>query len=158
MPPFKDLLVCGISSQLRHEVKGFDELTLPRDTHSTSSGSGRESLVGSGFYAISTATPSPGTVVKNNIGMEFAFVPPGSFKRGSNEPSAANVRPAHQVTFAKGFYMWRHEVTQAQWQKLMGNNRLSFKDCGENRPVGVSWDEAQEFIDKLSAQQALGDY
>jgi mRNA interferase MazF len=30
MPPLKDLLVCGSSTQSRQEVKGFDELTLPR--------------------------------------------------------------------------------------------------------------------------------
>jgi formylglycine-generating enzyme required for sulfatase activity len=46
-----------------------------------------------------------------------------------------NVRPTHQVTFAKGSYMGRYEVTQAQWQKLMDTHRLSFKDCGENCPV-----------------------
>jgi formylglycine-generating enzyme required for sulfatase activity len=48
--------------------------------------------------------------------------------------------------------MGSYEVTQAQWQSLMEGNRLSFKDCGENCPVNTAWDEAQEFINKLNAQ------
>jgi formylglycine-generating enzyme required for sulfatase activity len=49
--------------------------------------------------------------------------------------------------------MGRYEVTQAQWQKVMGNNPSTFSSCGENCPVEqVSWDDAQEFIKKLNAQ------
>lgn len=49
-----------------------------------------------------------------------------------------------------GFYMGKFEVTQAQWQAVMGTNPSSFKDCG-NCPVdGVSWQDAQEFLDKLN--------
>lgn len=100
----------------------------------------------------SNTKPGPETVVKNSIGMEFAFVPAGSFQMGSNNPKV-DERPIHQVTFAQGFYMGRYEVTQAQWQKMTADdNRLSFKNCGDNCPVGsVSWDDAQEFIKKLNA-------
>ena len=52
MPPFKDLLVCGISTQLRQEVKGFDELISPSDTDFASSGLVRESLIRLGFLAV----------------------------------------------------------------------------------------------------------
>ena len=82
--------------------------------------------------------------------MEFASVPAGSFKMGLD--SYSDESPVHQVTFASGFYMGRYEVTQAQWQKVMGNNPSSDKSCGENCPVEkVSWDDAQEFIKKLNA-------
>lgn len=95
--------------------------------------------------------PSPGTVVKNGSGMEFAFVPAGSFQMGSDKGSSSEL-PVHQVTFAHGFYMGRYEVTQAQWQKVMGSNPSSVKDCGENCPVdGVMWNDAQEFVRKLNA-------
>lgn len=51
----------------------------------------------------------------------------------------------------EGFYMGKYEVTQAQWQAVMGNNPSHFKDCGGNCPVEqVSWDDAQNFINKLN--------
>jgi mRNA interferase MazF len=52
MPPFKDLLVCGISTQLRQEVEGFDELILSSDADFASSGLKRESLIRLGFLAV----------------------------------------------------------------------------------------------------------
>lgn len=52
MPPFKDLLVCGISTQLRQEVKAFDELISPSDADFTSSGLKQESLIRLGFLAV----------------------------------------------------------------------------------------------------------
>jgi formylglycine-generating enzyme required for sulfatase activity len=99
----------------------------------------------------SNATPSPGAVVKNSGGMEFAYVPAGNFQMGSTNGEEYEL-PVHQVTFARGFYMGRYEVTQAQWQKVMGNNPSTFSTCGENCPVEqVSADDAQEFIKKLNA-------
>ncbi len=55
MPPFKDLLVCGISTQLRQEVKGFDELISPSDADFASSGLVRESLHQVGLSGSSAA-------------------------------------------------------------------------------------------------------
>jgi formylglycine-generating enzyme required for sulfatase activity len=50
----------------------------------------------------------------------------------------------------KGFYIGKYEVTQAQWQAVMGNNPSYFK--GGNNPVeNVSWNDVQEFIKKLNA-------
>jgi formylglycine-generating enzyme required for sulfatase activity len=60
-------------------------------------------------------------------------------------------KPAHQVTIDYSFYMGKYEVTQAQWQSVMGNNPSNFKDCGGNCPVEqVSWDDAQNFVNKLN--------
>lgn len=99
-----------------------------------------------------SASPSAGTVMKNGSGMEFAYVPPGSFQMGASNGDQ-NEQPVHQVTFARGFFIGRYEVTQAQWQKVMGNNPSKFSACGENCPVEqVSSDDAQEFIKKLNAQ------
>jgi formylglycine-generating enzyme required for sulfatase activity len=103
-----------------------------------------------------SANLTAGTVMKNSGGMEFAYVPAGNFQMGSGkgDPNGdPNEQPVHQVTFASGFYMGRYEVTQAQWQKVMGNNPSTFSSCGENCPVEqVSSDDAQEFIKKLNAQ------
>jgi len=59
--------------------------------------------------------------------------------------------PAHEVC-VKDFNLGKYEVTQEQWQKVMGDNPSEFKACGGNCPVdSVSWDMAQEFIKKLNA-------
>lgn len=90
-----------------------------------------------------------GAVVKNQIGMELVSVPPGSFMMG-NSNGEADEQPAHQVTIGQAFYMGKYEVTQAQWQSVMGNNPSHFKDC-PNCPVEqVSWDDTQKFISKLN--------
>ena len=60
-------------------------------------------------------------------------------------------KPVHQVTISYSFYMGKYEVTQAQWQAVMGKNPSNFKDCGGNCPVEyVSWNDAQDFIKKLN--------
>lgn len=52
MPPFADFLVCGVSTQLRHEVPGFDEMMKPTDDDFKGSGLIEASLIRLGFLAI----------------------------------------------------------------------------------------------------------
>jgi formylglycine-generating enzyme required for sulfatase activity len=89
----------------------------------------------------------------NSIGMEFVYIPPGCFVMGSNDANpSSNVKPAHAVNITKGFWMQTTEVTQVQWNRIMGSNPSYFK--GENRPVEtVSWDDVQLFITKLNAKE-----
>ena len=55
----------------------------------------------------------------------------------------------HRVTLTKGFWMGRHEVSQRQWESVMGSNPSFFK--GQNRPVEqVSYDDCQAFIRKIN--------
>ena len=82
------------------------------------------------------------------VTMKFVHIPPGSFMMGS-EKGWTREKPVHRVNITRGFYMGIHEVTQAQWQAVMGNNPASFK--GDHRPVDtVSWNDCQEFIRKLN--------
>jgi formylglycine-generating enzyme required for sulfatase activity len=83
-------------------------------------------------------------------GIEFVLIPAGSFKMGSTN-GLSNEKPVHEVTISQPFYMGKYEVTQAQWQSVMGNNPSMFKDCGGNCPVEqVSWDDAQNFVNRLN--------
>lgn len=51
----------------------------------------------------------------------------------------------------KNYEMGKHEVTQAEWRAVMGNNPSRFKECGDKCPVEqVSWNEVQEFLAKLN--------
>ena len=86
------------------------------------------------------------------VKMEFIFIGPGEFTMGSpanEEGRSADESPQHPVKISKGFWLAETEVTQAQYQALMGNNPSSFK--GDQNPVEqVSWDEAKAFCAKLS--------
>lgn len=89
--------------------------------------------------------------------MEFVYIPAGTFVMGS--PENESYRDAneiqHRVTLTKRFYMQTTEVTQAQWQTSMGGNPSVFKGCGDDCPVEtVSWNDVQQFIDKLNRKES----
>ena len=85
---------------------------------------------------------------------QFVLVAAGRFGMGS-ETGDADERPVHQVTISRAFYLQKTEVTQAQWQAVMGTNPSSFTACGPSCPVErVSWDDVQQFIERLN--QATG--
>ncbi len=63
---------------------------------------------------------------------------------------SSNELPTHQVTLGE-FYIGKYEVTQAQWQAVMGSNPSSFSACGASCPVeSVNWDDIQMFITTLN--------
>lgn len=62
-------------------------------------------------------------------------------------------KPAHQVTLSD-YFIGKYEVTQAEWEAVMGKNPSKFK--GANRPVEkVSWKDCQKFIKKLNSLTGL---
>ena len=86
--------------------------------------------------------------------LEMLWVKPGTFMMGSPTTEARRYKDEiqHQVTLTKGFYLGKYEVTQAQWERVMGNNPSHFK--GADRPVGkVSWNDAVEFCKKLTEME-----
>jgi formylglycine-generating enzyme required for sulfatase activity len=94
--------------------------------------------------------------------MKFAFIPPGTFMMGSPAGEMGRVSdesPQHQVTLTRGFYLMTTEVTQGQWQAVMGNNPSYFKNCGSDCPVeNVSWNDVQEFIKRLNQKEGGNKY
>ena len=99
--------------------------------------------------------------ITNSIGMEFVYIPPGSFMMGSppDEPERGNDEKQHRVILTNGFYMQSTEVTQGQWKKVMGTNPSYFKKCGVNCPVEqVSWNDVQTFIHELNRQEGRSTY
>ena len=90
---------------------------------------------------------SPPREFTNSVGMKFVRIPPGSFKMGWMGEG-----PVHEVTLSKGFYLQATDVTQAQWEAVMGTNPSYFK--GPDRPVErVSSYDVQEFLRRLNAQE-----
>ena len=85
-------------------------------------------------------------------GIEFVWVPAGEFRMGSTSLEVPlRERPARQVRISEGFWLGRYEVTQAEWEAVMGSNPSHSDECGSNCPVEfVSWDEVQQFIQRLN--------
>jgi formylglycine-generating enzyme required for sulfatase activity len=95
------------------------------------------------------------------FGAKFVLIPAVTFMMGSlsNKPGRFNNETFHQVTISKPYYMQTTEVTQGQWNKVMGNRPSYFKDCGEDCPVEqVSWYDVQEFIKKLNLTEGENKY
>jgi formylglycine-generating enzyme required for sulfatase activity len=88
--------------------------------------------------------------LSGGVSLEMLEIPAGSFCMGSDD-GISDEKPVHRVTLSQPFYMGKYEVTQAQWQSVMGSNPSLNEDCGGNCPVEqVSWDAAQKFINKLN--------
>jgi formylglycine-generating enzyme required for sulfatase activity len=100
-------------------------------------------------------------VLGEEVDLDMIAIPGGSFTMGSPErepKSTDDERPQHEVTL-QPFYLGRYAITQAQWRVVARYNRIDrdldpnpSKFKGDSRPVErVSWEEAQEFCQRLSA-------
>ena len=94
-----------------------------------------------------------------HTGMEFVLIRPGTFQMGTppEEAQREAQEVPHAVRLTKAFYMGRHEVTQAQWMKVMGTNPSHFQSCGPACPVEqVTFFDVEEFIRRLNAASGPG--
>ena len=90
--------------------------------------------------------------------MEMVLIPAGKFLMGSpdsDKNAQGDEKPQHRVRITKPFYLGKYVVTQEQWEAVMGSNPSQFK--GPKNPVdSVSWDDCQQFLDKLNAKSGPG--
>jgi len=102
-------------------------------------------IAAGGVYAQQNAAPGG-----------FVRIQGGTFTMGSpaNEPRRFDYEgPQHQVT-VNSFYMGKYEVTQKEYQEVMGTNPSDFK--GDKLPVeNVSWYDAIEYCNKRSQKEGL---
>jgi formylglycine-generating enzyme required for sulfatase activity len=102
-----------------------------------------------GFYLLAQS-PKPA----KNTDIQFVKIAPGEFMMGCSEGDnscSAEEKPAHRVQITKAFEMGKYEVTQAQWQAVMGSNPSTTK--GDDHPVEtVSKNDAHDFIAKMNAR------
>ena len=92
----------------------------------------------------------------NMQGMTFIYHPGGDFFMGSFPDEAGHKEDEAVVekSIPSGYYLMQTEVTQAQWQKVMGENPTSFDGCGPDCPVEtISWYDAQAFIKQLNGAE-----
>lgn len=110
-----------------------------------------------------TTTAAPKRAVTTQAGIELVYIPAGVFQMGSSTSDQSDEKPVHEVTISNGFYMGKYEVTQGEWERVMGTSVRQQRDKvdpnylirgeGANYPMYyVSWDEAQEYIRRLNAK------
>jgi len=106
----------------------------------------------------SISSAQPPKEITNSIGMKLVLIPKGTFMMGSPESEEAHREDEtqHEVTISKDYYLGVYEVTQAQYEKVIGKNPSHFQGAivgnyNADLPVEqVSWDDAVEFCKKLS--------
>ncbi len=83
-------------------------------------------------------------------------VPAGAFQMGAPETEEGTYdaeQPVHPVTLSRGYWIGKYEVTQAQWQAVMGTNPSYYGACGPGCPVErVSWNDVRGtngFLERL---------
>ncbi|HEV3025338.1 MAG TPA: SUMF1/EgtB/PvdO family nonheme iron enzyme, partial [Pirellulales bacterium] len=124
--------------------------------------------------------------IENSLGMKLRLIPPGEFAMGStqaeidalvqstNEKTWQNFfrsqGPRHRVHLTKAFYLASCEVTQRQYQEVMGENPSFFSqqgklanavkdlDTGQHPVENVNWFKAVEFCNRLSEREQLPPY
>jgi formylglycine-generating enzyme required for sulfatase activity len=125
---------------------------------------GMSSCKDSGGDDSTTVTPPPAEITSAK-GIELRLIPAGTFTMGSPETEADRYSDEiqHSVTLTKSFYMGKYQVTQEQYQTVMGSNPSSFTSAvdGESGTPGklpveqVSWYDAIVFCNKLSISEGL---
>ncbi|MGF6148862.1 Serine/threonine-protein kinase pkn1 [Kingella potus] len=124
----------------------------------------KKSLLLLAVLSVQTAFAAPNVITAGE--MKFVEIPAGEFVMGSSESDAdRREQPAHRERIAKPFYIGQFEVTQADWQRVMGENPynrdrsnpyytlpgMAARITKPSHPATVSWNDAQEFIAKLNA-------
>lgn len=100
----------------------------------------------------------PQTVI-NTIGMKLVLCPAGDFMMGTKAGQGfADERPRRRISLTKPFYIGAYEVTQLEFQRVMGENPSNFRETASDfqaklqRPVErVDWNTAAKFCARLSA-------
>ena len=92
------------------------------------------------------------------LDIPMVLAPPGEFDMGADDFKES--QPVHTVA-VEPFYLGKHEITQSQWQAVMGENPSEHQGSGQedDLPVErVSWHDAQDFVNKLNEQVEGGGF
>ena len=95
-------------------------------------------------WTLSQANEEITLELPGGVALEMVWIEPGNFTMGSSKA---------EVTISQGFYLGKYEITQEQWQAVMGTSpwsswRSEFQ--GPRLPVGISWHDAQAFAQTLN--------
>jgi formylglycine-generating enzyme required for sulfatase activity len=95
----------------------------------------------------------------NGLKMKFVWCPPGQFTMGSpeTEQGRGDDEDQVQVKLTKGFWIGKYDVTQGEWERVMGTTPWKgeeyVKEGSRYAATYVSWQDATEFVAKLTTQE-----
>jgi formylglycine-generating enzyme required for sulfatase activity len=96
-------------------------------------------------------------VITNSIGMKLRLIPAGNFVRALPKELTKDKKdkgPEHKVNISKAFYIGIYEVTQGEFEAIMGASANKSQWKGDNLPVEqLNWFEASEFCRRLSEKE-----
>ncbi len=143
-----DAICCNIAQMIedKYEVK----ITETRSVINTSNGS--KDLQCRSHSSLTGPNIKRQGIIDNLI-TNMVYVEGGTFMMGGTEEQGGDEsydeKPAHKVTLSS-FSIGKYEVTQEEWEVVMGSNPSMYK--GAKHPVEcVSWEDCQEFIKKLNS-------
>jgi formylglycine-generating enzyme required for sulfatase activity len=162
-------LVLGLGTSVVHAQKTPPWYSLFKDSTRKPSAAKPTALIGQ-KYNFSTATTQPlpeegkdfvfsidRSSGKQTQSVVMKWIPKGTFQMGSTsqtDPDRFPDETPHSVTFTRGFWMMKTEVTQEIYQAVTGTNPSQFQD--PNNPVEkVSWNDANDFCKSLRNQLVL---
>jgi len=97
--------------------------------------------------------------------MEMVWIAPGTFTMGSSPPHSGggdDEGPPHLVTIRQGFYLGKVELTQGQWESVIGTRPWAGQSQAVKDPyyptVYISWDDMQAFMAKLNQGEGKSVY
>jgi formylglycine-generating enzyme required for sulfatase activity len=107
------------------------------------------------FLLLALGVAVPRSVVS---GIPLVRIPPGTFVMGSPEGESGRGadETRHRVTITHGFWLGATEVTQLQWNRIMGTNPSRFEGCAQCPVENVTWLDVQAFLEKLNTAQGGG--
>ena len=121
------------------------------------------------------ANPETTFVLPGSAEIEMVWIEPGTFTMGTTEEQERLLRskgmwaswfehehPAHQVTITRGFYLAKYEITQGQWEAVIGTRLWEGQRWVRESPNSaasyISWNDVQEFIAKLNQAEGSAVY
>ena len=89
---------------------------------------------------------------QNSISMKFCWCPPGKFMMGSPETEVDRHDDEDQVevTLTQGYWLGKYEVTQAEYEKLTGNNPSYFSATGSGKSKVADQDASRFPVENVS--------
>ncbi len=109
------------------------------------------------YLRLASALPIRRVDLGGGVRLTMMRIPAGKFRMGSPVGDAKE-KPLHEVEITREFWLARTEVTQAQWEAVMGNNPSRFRG-DPNRPVEqVTWEDCGRFVERLNVLVPRGNF
>jgi len=140
-----------LAEQQRQEEGLLAEVARLENARREAEQARRTGVVPASLRRDTTTTTDGRSITISDLNLELVPISAGRFAMGSTK-GGADEQPMTQVEITRPYWLGKTEVTQGQWEAVMGSNPSSFK--GATRPVeNVSYDDAVEFCRKLTERE-----